>query len=263
MKYHFPAKSPRFGRKTNPLPLPYQQASCYFWWWEYLRRNQDYKKTCENGGKGKCTKLYQDFGDVYSVDFRTWFNTDDRGQRLFAEPHIPDMKVVTLETAKERMTEHTILVTVPLNLTQAHLLKTFRSILNKHHEGERGVRVRQTSQAKYQLMGKEDTAFLEMALAVWDMRQAHPDMALWEIANETRCVKREHLIRAEDRNKDLQGELAGKKNILAATASRYVKKANAMIENVGKGFFPAPYPLDANGITLPANKTPIGSDGNV
>ena len=238
MKYHFPAKSPRFGRKDNPLPLTHQQASCYFWWWEYLRRNEDYRKTCEKGGKGKCAKLYQDFGDVFSVDFRTWFNKDDRGPRLFAEPHIPDMKVVTLDTAKERMTEHTILVTVPLNLTQAHLLKTFRSILNKHHKGKRGERVKQTSQAKYQLVGKEDTAFLETALAVWDLRQARPDLALWQIANETRCVKREHLVRDEDREKGLKGELTLKKNVLAATASRYIRKAEAMIANVGQGRFP-------------------------
>lgn len=238
MKYHFPAKSPRFGRKENPLPLPYQQASCYYWWWEYLRRNQDYKKTCENGGKGKCAKLYQDFGDVFSVDFRTWFNKDDRGPRLFAEPHIPDMKVVTLETAQERMTEHTILVTVPLNLTQAHLLKSFVSILKKHHQGKRGVRVKQASQAKYQLMGKEDVAFLQTALAVWDMREAHPDMPLWEIANETRCVRPEHRVKAEDKDPKNRAVFVAKKNILTATASRYIRKAKAMIENVGKGRFP-------------------------
>jgi hypothetical protein len=250
MKYHFPSKSPRFGRKENPLPLTHQQASCYYWWWEYLRRNQHYRKTCENGGKGKCAKLYQDFGDVFSVNFRTWFNTDDRGPRLFAEPHIPDMKVVTLETAQERMTEHTILVTVPMNLTQDHLLKAFRSILNKHHKGKRGMRVKQSSQAKYQLVGKEDTAFLEVALAVWDMRQARPELSLWEIANETRCVPREHLVRDEDRDPTMRATLTAKKNVLAATASRYIRKAEAMIENVGKGVFPEVLTTDDNGDRL-------------
>ena len=238
MKYHFPAKSPRFGRRNNPLPITYQQSSCYYWWWEYLRRSEAYKKTCQSGGKGKLAKLYEDFGDVFSVDFRTWWQKDDRGPRLFAEPHIRDMKVVTMATAEERMTEQAILVTVPLNLTQAHLLKTFRTILSKHHQGKRGMTVRLTSQAKYQLVGKDDTAFLETALMVWDMRRSRPDLSLWEIANETRCVKSEHRVRAEDRQVQNKNVFVAKKNILAATASRYIRKADAMIENVAKGKFP-------------------------
>ncbi len=36
----------------------------------------------------------------------------------------------------------------------------------------------------------------------------------------------------------MRATLTAKKNILAATASRYIRKAEAMIENVGRGRFP-------------------------
>ena len=44
--------------------------SVYYLWWEFLRRNEDYKKTCENGGKGKCDRLYADFGNVHEGTFK-------------------------------------------------------------------------------------------------------------------------------------------------------------------------------------------------
>jgi len=63
----FFAKYPTFGTKHNRKTASYQQMSPYYWWWEYLRRNKDYLKCCENEGKGKFSELYKDFGDVRGI----------------------------------------------------------------------------------------------------------------------------------------------------------------------------------------------------
>jgi hypothetical protein len=230
---HFPARTPRFGTKNKRLPDTRQKESPYYWWWECLRRNTDYRATCSKGGRGKCAALYKDFGDVF-VEFKTWWQVDRRGARLFAEPYIANMEVVDIDNASERVSDSILLVTLPLNLPKSQLLKRFREILKEHHRGKQGVRVRETSRAMYKLNGKEDVAFFETALEVWDLRHRRPELALWEIANLTRCVSPHNLIR----NDDLAQDLTVKKNLLSATASRYIRKAEAMIRNVADGRFP-------------------------
>ena len=50
----------------------YFENSIYYLWWEFLRRNEEYKKCCETDGKGPLNELYKDFGDVFNVKFKTW-----------------------------------------------------------------------------------------------------------------------------------------------------------------------------------------------
>ncbi len=77
MKVHFSAQHPTFGTKHKPKSLTYQQRSPYYWWWAFLRLNEDYVKCCELGGKGKLANLYKDFGDVRSDDFKECGNKEE------------------------------------------------------------------------------------------------------------------------------------------------------------------------------------------
>ncbi len=132
----------------------------------------------------------------------------------------------------------------------AHLTKTFRQIVSKLHAGVRGHRLNQVSNATYQIKGKCDVAFLEIALAVWDMRQARPELTQVEIGTILKVVPVRHRLSAND----TPAEATAKKNIIGATVSRYLRKAKAIIENVGKGRFPD------TGLSLPQNNsivTPI------
>ena len=72
-KLSFPATYPLIGTKHKPAALHLQQRSPYYWWWAYLRRNQDYLDCCANDGQGALAQLYADFGDVRSDDCRSWW----------------------------------------------------------------------------------------------------------------------------------------------------------------------------------------------
>src|SRR5262249_33685606 len=91
---HFTSKHPLFKSRRS-VAGEWWEDSIYYLWWEFLRRHEGYKKTCDNGGKGKFAKLYADFGNVHDVSFKDWWMKEDRGAELFAEPFLP-MNVVAL-----------------------------------------------------------------------------------------------------------------------------------------------------------------------
>ena len=51
------------GGKTSVKGVP-TTDSIYYLWFEYLKRNNDYKTACANNGKGM-TKIYKDFGNIF------------------------------------------------------------------------------------------------------------------------------------------------------------------------------------------------------
>lgn len=234
MKLHFPHPHPTFGTKKKPKSPASWKKSVYYWWWEYLCRSQDYMRTCENGGKGKCAALYKDFGDVFGTDFKTWWTKGDRGAQLFAEPPTPSIRVIDEGIVLSSPNTNSLVLEVPLNLPINFLVKRFREIVSKRHSGKRGVKVSATTQAKYPVTtGRIDVRHLEVALKVWDARQAEPKKPLWKIATELRLSPANNVL-----SNDSPKIAAAKRNTLTATASRYIRKAEAMIANVGKGEFP-------------------------
>ena len=62
---HFPYKSPKFGTKNKPAPKGDWRNTVFYWWWAYLKRNDQYIECCESGGKGKLAKLYADITKRY------------------------------------------------------------------------------------------------------------------------------------------------------------------------------------------------------
>jgi hypothetical protein len=106
--------------------------------------------------------------------------------------------------------------------------------VTKHHDGQRGVRASSKSQARYPVAGKVDVAFLEDALRLWDARQADPDKPMWLLIQELRLVTSKNWVTEGDS----QAVISDKKNILAATASRLLRKAKNLIRNAGLGKFP-------------------------
>ena len=87
---HFPYQHPTFGTDKKPKTPRNWEDTVYYLWWAYLKRNEDYLKTCEAKGKGKLSALYKDFGDVRGDDFKRWWNEDERGANLFSNPITED-----------------------------------------------------------------------------------------------------------------------------------------------------------------------------
>jgi len=235
---HFPYKHPTFGRQSNPKPVWAWQRSVYYWWFEYLKRHAGYARTCAQAGRGKYAALYRDFGDVHAADFRTWWAEGDRGARLFAEPLITrEVRLVTAEElAAVEPDPNVAFVQMPLNLPKRYLKQAFAKLLVKHHKGRRGVRQARHSQARYPVIGQPNVPALQITLQVYDYRQTHPELTLWQIGQQLRLFQLEQLPAAGDTAKTI----ANKRSIMAASVSRYLRKAQAMIDNAALGKFPKP-----------------------
>ena len=54
---HMAYKRPLFGRSKAEKEKENYKKSIYYFWWVFLRLNEDYKKCCENGGKGEMSRL--------------------------------------------------------------------------------------------------------------------------------------------------------------------------------------------------------------
>jgi len=86
--------SRKFKRKVRASSGVGVTDSVYYWWFEYLKRNEEYKKVCESNGKDgtdEIKHIYADFGDIYSYcqndtqfsnvkDFWKWWK-DGRGNK--------------------------------------------------------------------------------------------------------------------------------------------------------------------------------------
>jgi hypothetical protein len=232
---HFPYQHPTFGTAKNPKTESHWKVSVYYWWFEYLRRNEEYRKTSASNGLGKCSKVFAHFGDVSTLTFKEWWSQGERGARLFAEPPAPSIRVISLNEINrgELHQENVLVLQIPLGLPISFLVRSFRRTLSKYHEGKRGKRQSLSSKAMFQATGKVDVRFLEIALMVWDAKTADPSKPLWRIANDLGIAKAHNISKG-----DSPAVVSDKKNILAATASRYYRRASQMINRAGTGRFP-------------------------
>jgi len=229
----FAYKHPTFGRSKVEKTQERYKNSVFYLWWEFLRRSTAYKKCCASGGKGKMKNIYQDFDDVFATDFKTWWQTNERGAYLFAE-QLPPKMIVIDEMPDASISGQVLVLQVPLKLPKRLLMAEFQKLLNVHHSGKRGRRNNVSSSARYPVTGHIDTDALQKCLRVYDMKVANPKMRLWQITQACKAIKRDAFIA----DGDTKGIITNKKLILANTASRIVKKAETIIKNVESGRFP-------------------------
>ncbi len=229
----FAYKHPTFGRSKIEKTQERYKNSVYYLWWEFLRRSTSYEKCCASGGKGKLKNIYQDFGDVFATDFKTWWQTNERGAYLFAE-QLPPKMIVIDEMPDASIFDQVLVLQVPLKLPKRLLMAEFQKLLNVHHSGKRGRRNNVSSSARYPVTGHIDTDALQKCLRVYDMKIENPKMRLWQVTQACKAIKRDAFIA----DGDTQGIITNKKLILANTASRLVKKAEVIIKNVENGRFP-------------------------
>ncbi len=223
-----------------------EESSVYYWWWMYLKR--------------ATVPINPDFGDVSGDDFWEWWSSpapiqDERKPArqdkhkwrsvyLFANPE----KQWTFTRVKKPLPENAytdptvLILTVPLDEPDAYLIDRFKAYLDTMRErlpgwestwdeerqelvwpDRRGVRAARSSQAKYPVIGQPNVKALKKTLLAYDMKIAG-GMTLWQIgyalddSYDTSCV--------------------ADRNTLSVIASRYIKKAKAMINNAAAGRFP-------------------------
>lgn len=228
-KYTYLHGEPSRRRSLTP------RSSVYYWWFEFLRRNEDYRRCCQNGGRGKLAGLYKDFGDVFTVEFYEWFFTQGYGPRLFAEPP-PIVRLDELESPKDWnknwKRDEVMIVVVPLKHPKRRIHRWFSRVLDERHEGRAGHTVT-VPQCAYPVTQKYTTLSLEQTLAVYDYALANPSLKLHEIGKNLRLVRN-----AMPATGDSIERLAKKRNAMGSTVSRYLKKARTYIRNTANGKFP-------------------------
>jgi hypothetical protein len=234
---HFPYQHPTFGRGNKKRHPDSWKKTVYYWWWSYLKRNQEYLKCCESGGRGKLSKLYQDFGDVRSDDFQRWWSEADRGAKLFSDPLV-DSTVRVLNEGDIVYGDDVLTIAFPLSLPKRHLKKRLNDLLIKHHKGQRGVQQAKSSKAKYRFNGQPNLMGLDRALKVFDHLEELKSQGLkkpqWKVAMDLNIVEEEFRVHRTDTPKTAED----KRRVLTAIVGRLKKKATDSVRNTGNGVFP-------------------------
>jgi hypothetical protein len=246
MKVHFSAPHPKFGTKNARLSVGHQESSPYYWWWAYLRRNTDYLKCCEKGGKGKLSALYDDFGDVRDESFHKWWTADQRGAKLFGEQplSIQFKEVTSPEQWGGNWTQEKVLVVAfPLAKSKSKLMGHIKWLLDKRHPGRQGrpALAALESTAKYRLSRNYTIANLQTSLDVYDLwlksqnATASEKMSYWQIGVALNLSRSAGL----KVNSRLSLDRVNARNHLAVVVKRYLNDAIGNIESVSNGVFPA------------------------
>jgi len=193
--YAPPLLGARKSRRKPPQPADQKSErwkwSVFYYWWEYLRRHEGYRETCEAGGVGQFAKLYADFGDVHSGDFWSWWKTHSH---LFAEPEAREVELIDPANMQYQEDGDFIYVRIPReNPIKLTLKQVARIVKPKLVKPDRKKIV---SQARYKVATKPLLPSLDMHLRVWDARHDNPDATLEELA-DIAGVKINHVVNGE------------------------------------------------------------------
>lgn len=205
----------------NPRRLPKKgfgeatswESSVFYYWWLFLRENEDYRLTCENGGNGPKAEVFKDFGDIFENDFPTWWK--QKGRNLFREPASEGIKLAW----NHHPDKNRVNISVPVTGDLERSLSEIRSLLQpvmQQFRMEVGP-----SQARYPVAQKPVLSSLHKLLQLHRLRKEHPDLAGWQLY-------------------DLlpHASVHQPKEVKASTVSRSLKQAKFLIEQVGNGIFP-------------------------
>ena len=190
---------------------PYYMRSVYYYWWAFLRENDEYIACCESGGKGEHAKLYQDFGDVREDDFFKWWR--QKGRMLFCERDTEGIQVFLSRDSAIDKPNH-VLMSVPIKRDMEHLVAEFKQLIKPLYQRQR--RDDTVSTALYPVHARPVIAALHIRLKIYQARKTYPrgTMTLSQV-----------------------GALVGVAGNDIAI-SRYYKEAQRLVRNVVSGRFP-------------------------
>lgn len=231
--FYFRHAPPLLSRTLNiesyptkrPLP-PFTKAkgwqcSVYYYWWRFLKENQDLRTGRYREDDGPQGRVYRDFRAIHQMNFPNWWIS--HGRDLFREPPTGGIQVVQGMPRPSDQSDR-VLVSIPFNGDVERTLAELRSILTpafKDMQMELGP-----SRAIYPVQVTTPLYALHRRHSLWRAHRDNPDLKLHEVA----------LLAGISANGPVDD--ADVKRVLAATASRGIKEANFIIEQVGRGLFP-------------------------
>ena len=232
--------SPAERGPNRPFPTaePWQ-CSVYYFWWAYLRENEDYIACCTAGGNGRFRDVYRDFGDVRGDDFIAWWEA--RGRELFREPE-ESTEIVTLNGYHRpaigldelHAAQNSLVVSIPLRADVELTLRKLRAVLKQEIQARRtevryGERRARLGASRYPVETKPVLASLHQTLAVWNAKKAATGKVspqqIADMAGLPIHAISSGTAESLDRRK-------------ARAVWRHLTAAKCLIRNVGDGRFP-------------------------
>jgi len=222
-----------FGRTKSMKSQELYKNSVYYYWYEFLKRSDNYKKCCKSKGKDKLSELFKDFGDVFNNDFKTWWKENDRGVNLFAEELYEKPTFKELVKSNDMLQSDEIInIQVPLTLPKRFLTQQFHKLLKSRHTGTKGKRFNEISTARYPITSRYSIQSLKIMLRIYDYKLNNPKAPLWKIGKDCKVMIQEFDVKTK---KDYVGADLNK---VSNAVHRYLKKAKCIIQNVERGKFP-------------------------
>ena len=209
------------SRRLSPpyVRAPSHKCNMYYYWWAFLRENDEYVACCANGGEGPMADLYRDFGDVRGSDFMDWWIGG--GRLLFCEP-LEDAAIILRDPPREHDSEKRVLISVPVDGDLDRITAEIRTAMGDYRRHHRIDDMRE-SRARRQIMATAKLQSLYRQLRVYQIKKADGTIGNKAIADDLGI-----------------GSVSGEynPNSVIAAVSRYYSDACKLIHNVGKGRFP-------------------------
>ena len=229
--------APRLSKAQTP---PYQGApgwkcSVFYYWWLYLRYNQDYRDTCANRGVGPCAALYSDFGDIFRRTFRAWWIEHDY---LFTEP---TAAALTRDNHNFGADAEIVDMQIDISLGSEAVERSLKQLHTQLLFPERVALYR--SAAVYPVARRPVLTNLHRHLTVYKLRKRCPDMPDEDIADRVGLhaaehangISRSYLQRLGHSTREIDLELRRAKR---KAVQHDLRCARVLIDGVGRGEFP-------------------------
>lgn len=230
---------PTFGRQRKPFdeknPPNTVTDSPYYWWYMFLKLHAGYKQTCEAVKKDEFVELFEDFGNVHTMNFKEWWQAR---VELFAEPKKGYRMMIanSMSDIAPFNSDEVINLVVPLNRTQRSLKKAFSMlVLRKVEKGKRGVSV-ESSGAKYRLSGKWHIEAMATAYKIYTIKkQSEADGTKYTWADIAIKAKLPMSFALEGKQLKSNSDI---KRTLTILAKRHFDRAEKYINNAASNSFP-------------------------
>ena len=229
---------------TRELEEDYGSAAedgIYGWWWRYLRLSPVFWFARTTGiapRNAQLAKVFEQAGDLGEERFIKWWKAT--GAQLYVEDKRPrEVRLVAEDNLEEFVfypKGTSIVVEIPLTISQGTINKKIRKILAEHHAG-RSLDVMAYSTAQWPLHTKRfDLNTSEREYWTLLYRMLYPDIAAWRIGDRLKLAPGLNL-RDVDRWKF--NRTTSPVHRMSSTIGRYLYKAQWTLWNAEQGSFPS------------------------
>ena len=227
----------RFRHHTIPDSLEHAKGTLYEAWFNAIRLSPYLTQSIDSGiwRNEKSQQVFEQFGDVRGITFEDWWVK--RGYRLFAEGQ-PFSKI-TLDAQSGDNENHSLTITIPLNVSPKTLRQQFDDLLEQHHPHYKDYDRWRASTSEMPIRKSKLTSlsinlWLEVYETWVDMGGLEKGVHLYEIGEKLKLAPK-HMVK----HGDFPTDILDKHEQMSLVVSEYLGKAKNLIAYASaEGWFP-------------------------